>query len=93
MAKKQKEYWYVLVAGNNGCVFVTDIDWNNKTAEWDKKKKPKELSKGWAQDLSFGLTMNGNPAFAVGNSWEITSQPYRYDIGNFYWRKKKNADT
>ena len=93
MAKKQKEYWYVIVMSNNGAVFVTETNNWERIARWDKDKKPMQFTKSDAQYLSMALTMNGKPAFAVGNSWEITSQPYRYDIGNFYWRKKKNADT
>ena len=89
MAKKKEEFWYVIVMGNNGAVFVTEINNWDRTARWDKDKSPKKMTKDDAQYLSMGLTLNGHTAFAIGNSWEIDRQPYNYENGNFYWRRKK----
>ena len=89
MAKKNKEYWYVIVMGRNGAVFVTETDNWKRTAKWDKDKKPKEFTKENAQYLALGLSINGHNAFAVGNTYEINCQPYNYEAGNFYWRRKK----
>lgn len=88
MAKREKEHWYVLVMGNNGCVFVTDVHEHN-TAEWNKKEVPKEFGKDYANQMAFGLTINGWLAFAVRTTYEVKNQPYRYEAGNFYWRRKK----
>lgn len=87
--EKKKEYWYVLVMGSNGCVFVTETNNWERTAKWEKDKKPMLFSKDNAQYLAMALTMNGNTAFAVGDNWEHDRQPYNYEYGNFYWRKKK----
>lgn len=38
MAKKKK-YIYILMMSDDGCVFITDIDYGNKTAKWEKDKK------------------------------------------------------
>ena len=87
--KKKKEYWYVLVMSNNGAVFVTETNNWERTARWDKDKKPMAFTKSDAQFLSMALTMNGHLAYAVGDTWEHDTQPYRYEVGSFYWRKKK----
>ncbi len=88
MAKKAKEYWYVIVMTKNGAVFVTGIQEHNM-AEWNKTKPPRKFEKDYAKGVAFGLTVNGYLAYAVATSYELTSQPYRYEIGNFYWRRKK----
>ena len=87
MAKK-KEYWKVLVMTNNGAVFVTKTNNWERTAEWNKKEKPLDFTKADAQYLAMGLTMNGHLAFATCNTWDMDKQPYRYEEGNFYWRRK-----
>ena len=82
--KKQTRWYYVLVLTNGGPVFVTKIG-EGKTAYWDKNEKPKEFSKEWAEDLAFGLMVNGYTAFAVTNKFELDTQPYRYNVGKFEW--------
>lgn len=89
MGNKKKEYWYVIVMTRNGAVFVTETNNRTRIAKWDKNNKPLELTKENAQYLALGLSINGNTAFAVGNSYEIDFQPYNYKEGNFYWRRKK----
>ena len=83
MAKKTRWY-YVLVLTNDGPVFVTGIG-EHKTAFWKCDEKPKEFSKEYAEDVAFGLTINGHMAYAVCTRYELTSQPYRYDKGEFKW--------
>lgn len=85
---KDKNYYYVIVMTDKGAVFVTAI-LDHKVAEWDKRKKPISFSKSYAEDLAFGLTVNGYIAYAVSTRYEVKNQPYRYNEGNFYWRKKK----
>ena len=87
MAKK-KNYWYVIVMTNNGAVFVTGTG-NHHTATWNRKEKPREFGKEYAEEIAFGLTLNGHLAYAVETRYEVTTQPYRYNEGNFYWRRKK----
>lgn len=85
MANK-KNYWYVLVMTDNGPKFVTKVNYSDKTAEWNYNEEPLELDRGRAQDLSMGLTLNSNMAYAVCQSWEIDSHPYRYSMGKFEWK-------
>lgn len=89
MANKKKEYWYVLVMTKNGAVFVTETNNWERTAYWHKNKEPMSFTKSNAQYLSMALTMNGHIAYAVGDTWEHTTQPYNYENGSFYWRRKK----
>lgn len=85
MAKKQN-YWYVLVMTNHGPVFVTKINYSNKTAEWNKDEKPLEMDASRAKDLTLGLNLNLNSAFAVCQPFKIDAQPFRYELGEFEWK-------
>ena len=90
MAKKIiEEYWMVIVMTNHGAVFVTETNNWDKTAKWEKDKKPIEFTKDDAQHLALGLCINGHTAFATCNRFKMDNQPYRYEAGSFYWRKKK----
>lgn len=91
MAKK-KEYWYVLVMTRNGAVFVTETNNWERTAKWEKDKKPMLFTKDDAQYLAMGLTLNGHLSYPIGQTYENDRQPYNYEYGSFYWRKKKNVD-
>ena len=87
MATKTRWY-YVLVLTNGGPVFVTKIG-EGKTAYWDENEKPKEFSKEWAEELAFGLMVNGYNAFAVTNRFELDTQPYNYKEWQIKWEKKE----
>lgn len=89
MAKKSN-WWYVLVLTNYGAVFVTGIPGHN-TAQWEKNKKPREFSKEYAQQMAIGLCANGYLAFAVCQPFELKSQPYRYDLGEFRFERTGNG--
>lgn len=91
MASK-KNYWYVIVMTNHGAVFVTETNNWERTAKFEKDKKPMEMTKENAQYLAMGLTINGNPAFAVCNSWEVDYQPYNYEFGEFEWKQKEKEN-
>lgn len=82
MAKK-KNHYYVLVFTNGGPVYVTDVDYSNKTARWNKLEQPLEFSKSSAEDLCFGLRCNFTSAVVVCMPTEIDYQPYRYDDYEF----------
>lgn len=84
MAKKTKWY-YVLVMTNQGPVFVTGLG-EGKWAKWNCEEQPKEFSKDFAEDIAFGLTVNGHIAYAVCTKYEIEGQPYQYKKGEFAWR-------
>lgn len=88
MAKKKKEeFAYVLVMTGYGPVFVTSVNNRDRTAEWNKDKKPmKMLDKDDAQYLAMALTVNGHSAYAVIQTYEQTTQPYRYEVGEFEWK-------
>lgn len=82
---KKKYHHYVLVLGDEGAMFVTKINYENKTASWEKTEAPLELGKYEAEDLARGLSLNFNPAFPVVVPYEIKHQPFHYDIGHFMW--------
>ena len=88
MAKKQN-YWYILVMTDNGPVFVTKVNYSNKTAEWNKLEKPLEFNQYVAKDTALGLNLNFNMAYAVCYPVPIETQPYRYEIGQFEWKFDK----
>lgn len=86
MAKK-KNFWYVLVMANHGPVFVTKLNYGNRTAEWNKLEKPLEMSMERAKDIAWGLMANFNVAFPVCSPIEMTTQPYYYEKGQFEWKE------
>jgi len=90
--KKQKYYYYVLVFTNDGPVYVTGIENATKWAHFDKSEKPMEFSSSYAEDLAFGLTVNGNSAVSVKSRYEINHQPYNYDDYECKWTEKENKE-
>lgn len=87
MAKKQN-YYYVQVMTEHGPVFVTGIDNKTKTARWDATGKPLEMGKYMAEDLTLGLNCNFTFALTVLSKFELETQPYMYDRGEFRWEAK-----
>lgn len=83
--ENKKSFWYVLVLTNAGAVFVTGIDRASKIAYWNREEQPKELSMNVSKDLAMGLRCNGYKAFTICNFFELTEQPYRYNMGHFEW--------
>ena len=92
MANTKKNFWYVLVMSDGGPVFVTSVNYANKTAEWDKSEKPLELDVNRAQDLAMGLCLNFHMAYAVCQSFELDSQPYNYQHWNIKWEEKEDEE-
>lgn len=88
MAKK-KNYWYVLVMSDDGPVFVTKINYGDRTAEWNKLEKPLEMDKDRAQELTLGLNLNLNISFAVCQPFELDHQPYRYSDWHIEWTENE----
>lgn len=88
MAKK-KNYWYVMVMSDGGPVFVTKINYGDRTAEWNKLEKPLEMDKDRAQDLALGLNLNFHTAYAVCQPFELVTQPYRYEEWEIEWKEKE----
>lgn len=78
MAKK-KNFYYVLVFTNNGPVYVTGVNNANKVSYWHKDKQPIDFSKQYAEDLAWGLRLNGTHAVVVWHAYEIETQPYNYE--------------
>lgn len=58
-------YFIGLLYDNNEVRFVTDVNYLNKSARWEKGKEPKSFCKVDADDIVFGLLMNFYPAFVV----------------------------
>ena len=86
---QQKNHYYVLVFTNTGPVYVTGIPERN-TAEWDRTKKPKELSKSTAEDMVLGLNLNSHGSVLVISKYEINNHPYWYEEGGFVWKWNKD---
>jgi len=89
MATTKKNHYYVLVITNDGPKFVTKVNYGDKTAEWNYKEKPLEMSKSEAEDLVLGLNLNYNMAYLVCQKWEIESHPYYYEHYELSWKKKE----
>lgn len=85
MAKKQN-FYYVMVMTDSGPAFVTDVDRKNKVAHWNKTDKPLEMGKYWAEDLTLGLNLNWHLAYTICSKFELETQPYLYNKGEFEWK-------
>lgn len=61
---EMKKVNYAVMVYNYGkYMFVTKL--NGSFAEWEEKEKVLLMSKGMAEDLAFGLTLNGRLAMVV----------------------------
>ena len=83
--KGAKNHYYVLVLTSYGPVFVTNIP-ERSYAKWDKTGKPMEFSRASAEDIAYGLNLNGYIAVMVVYPYEITHQVYQYEKGQFEWK-------
>lgn len=81
---KQKYYYYVLVFRDEP-LYVTSIDYSDKTSQWDRLGKPLEMSKDRATDLVFGLSLNFFSAVVVTSLYPLETQPYHYERGYLKW--------
>lgn len=81
MAAK-KSHYYVLVFTHRGPAYVTGLG-DHHTAFWIRTEAPKEFSSSMADDITRGLLLNGYNAAVVKMPIELTTQPYRYEIGHF----------
>ena len=81
---KNTNHHYVLVLTSEGPIFVTGIG-EGKTAFWDKAEAPKEFNSSYAENLAFGLMVNGYMAYHIVSRIEFDTQPYRYNSGHFKW--------
>lgn len=75
---KTKNHYYILVFTDNGPVYVTSVNYADKSAKWEKDKVPKEFSRSNAEDIVFGLCCNFFNAVVVTHKVEIDCQPYNY---------------
>ena len=85
-----KTLHYVLVITDNGPIFVTGVG-EHKTAYWNKDEKPKDFSSRYADDMAFGLTLNGYLAYHVVNHFELDQQPYNYEEYTIDFVKKEGV--
>lgn len=73
--KSKKNYWYVIVIDRFGkAKFVTSINNQCKYASWADDNKPMEFTRSGAEDLVFGLRVNGFEAFSVCHPMKIDEQ-------------------
>jgi len=91
MANK-KYYYYVLVFTDEGPKYVTSVEYETKTASWDKTQKPKEFSMHEADNLVFGLICNMFSALTVKSPIELNTQPYRYDSYEIEWKNVEGGE-
>lgn len=87
MANK-KYHYYVMVFTENGPKYVTNI-LPHHTAEWKAEDKPLEMSASYAEDVYCGLCLNFFTAVLVKSRFEIDHHPYRYDVYDIKFEKKK----
>ena len=80
MAKKAKQFYYVVVCIDDKLKFVTSVDTETKSCKWEMKegKKPyKFYSWDDANYLCLGLATNKRIwAYPVANSYELNILPY-----------------
>ena len=84
---KKKNHYYVLVFTSTGPAYVTGIP-RRSYAEWDKNKEPYEMTKSMAEEVAYGLNLNGYAAQMVISPFEA-HQPYRYENGKFEWHENE----
>ena len=85
---KTTRYYYVLVFTDHGPVYVTSVNYSDKSARWEKDKAPYLFSKSGAEDLTFGLNCNFFNAVVVSSKYEIDCQPYNYRDYDFKFEPK-----
>ncbi len=89
---KKAYHYYVLVFTNHGPVFVTGVP-NRNYAEWHKDECPMEFSRSRAEDITYGLNLNGYSSATVVYPFEQKNQPYYYENGQLEWvSKEKESD-
>lgn len=90
---KTERHYYILVFTDGGPVYVTKVDHTSKTSFWDCHQTPKEFSKSVAEDISYGLLLNGYLSVVAESPCEITSQPYRYDEFELKFERRETDGT
>lgn len=71
--RKPKKYYYVQVIDGTKPKFVTRVDNIKHYSYWDGDKKPLSLGyKSIANDIAYGLCVNGFYAFIVESLYELT---------------------
>lgn len=71
----KKYHYYVGVKTAEGITLVTSRSPKDKSAEWDRDKIPLEMPRLVAEDLSWGLFLNGFPAFVIRSYFPLDRQP------------------
>ncbi len=71
----KKYYYYVGVKTSEGIMLVTSRNAKDKSAEWNRNKIPLEMPRLVAEDLSWGLFLNGFPAFVIRSYLALDKQP------------------
>jgi len=71
----QKSYYYVGVMDKeNGMMFVTKANYQDRTAEWDRNGKPLAMSQSAANDIAQGLLANWCPSCVIKTTYELKDQ-------------------
>lgn len=85
--KKTKNYYYVLVLSEDGPKYVTQYKlYPEKFAYWEKSGKPYDFGNlDSARTMALGLSFNGCSAVPVVLNYELDSQPFLYEEGQFKW--------
>lgn len=85
MSNPRKKHYYVLVLTDEGPVFMTQINRDNKTVEYKQNQPPLEVTKIVAEDIAMGLRANLICAFAVTSTVSMLKQLFKYEKGHFEW--------
>lgn len=73
--------------------YVTEVQTDPKVAKWEDGKEAKTFSKDYANDLVFGLCMNGYPAISIiKTECLLLENPEKKTEVNFENNIKKEED-
>lgn len=71
MKNKNKNYYVQVIVGNK-IKFVTSVDYEHKTTQWDDDQNFKKFdNKLQATDIATGLCLNGYYAFVVESFYPL----------------------
>ena len=77
---KTKLYYYVLVFNKNiglnlknsyTAHYVTSVNKSTNYCQWESNEKPLPLNRTLANDIAYGLTLNGYNAIVVNYTYEL----------------------
>ena len=94
MAGKQKYSYYVGFVAKDGRIrYVTEIERQHKTFWYKAGQRALEFSKADADDMMFGLLVNGYPAMVVKfPEFAYPLNPADNEEESVYWKYKEKGE-